>query len=107
MSGSFYSYGCTIGNQVIGTQNIGSTKEGEIAFVYQQLDTILKCINADFSASRTDMQKVLNAIDELKSELASKSPKAETLERSLSAISSISSVASLVDQIRPFLQNLF
>lgn len=106
MSSGFNNFNSTIGNQVIGTLNIGSTKDNEIAFVHQQLDVLLEHINADVATTRIDMQNALNAIEDIRSELAHKSPKTEILERSLSVIGSVSSVAPLVDQIRTFLINM-
>lgn len=107
MTSGFHSYGCTIGNQVIGTLNIGIGKEGEMAFILQQLDTILERLKADAIRHKGDMQDALRAVEDMKRELATESPKVGLLNRSLQVIDSISSVAPLVEQIRSLIKNVF
>jgi len=99
MTTGFNNFNSTIGNQVIGTLNIGAEREGEIAFIHQQLNTILERVNVDTANS----QVVVSAVEDIRRELASKSPKTDILDRSLNIIGGISSVASLVEQIRSLL----
>ena len=106
MTSGFNNFNSTIFSQTIGTTNINSSKDQEIAFIRMQLDKIISHITADSNASKKNAQNALNAIEEIKGELGKKTPKSEILERSLGAIGSIASVASLVDQLRPFLKNM-
>lgn len=107
MNSGFHNFNSNIGNQVIGTLNIGSNREGEMAFIQQQLDTILERLKTDAAGSKTDVENSLRAVDEIRRELTSRSPKADILDQSLKAIDSISSVASLVGQIRALLLGVF
>lgn len=107
MTSGFHNHGCTVGNQVIGTLNIGGGKEGELAFIHQQLDSILERLKADATRHRGDMQQALSAVEDMKRELASESPKMGLLDRSLQVIDSISSVAPLVEQVRSLLKSVF
>lgn len=107
MSSGFHNHNSKIVNQVIGTLNIGSNREGEIAFIQQQLDTILERLRTDAASSSADAKNALCAVDEIRRELVSKSPKADILDQSLRALDGISSVASLVGQIRALLPGVF
>lgn len=104
---SFNNFNSTIGNQVIGTLNIGSGNEGHMAFIQQQLNTIQERIKADAANHKVDVEKAFAAIEEFRRELASSSPKVDILKRSLGVIDGISSVASLVSQIRSLLNGVF
>lgn len=107
MSPGFNNFNSNIGNQVIGTLNIAGGKEGEVAFIKQQLDLILEHTRLEALHSEIDMQKVNKIIDDFKDELDSKSPKKEILVRSLEVLETISSATSLIEQIRMFLKNVF
>lgn len=95
------------GSQVVGTQDIGGARAGEVAFIQKQLDTIQERINTEAASSNAVSESALRAVEEIRRELASKSPKADILNRSLRAIDGISSVASLVGQIRALLPGVF
>ena len=107
MSYVFNNFNTNVGNQVNGTLNISAGKEGEMAFIKQQLDLILEHTRLEALHSEIDMQKVIKTIDDFKEELDSKSPKKEILVRSLDILETISSATSLIDQVRMFLKNVF
>lgn len=107
-SNSINNFETTInGPQVIGRLNTGDSRKGEIALILQQLETTLEQLKSDTADSSADASRALHAVEEMRRELASKSPKADILDRSLKAIDGISSIASLVGQIRALLPNLF
>jgi len=95
------------GSQVVGTQNIGGARAGEVAFLQQQLDTIFERLKTDAANSNADAKNALHAVEDIRKELASKSPKASVVDQSLRAIDGISSVASLVERIRALLAGAF
>lgn len=107
MTSGFHNFNSNIQNQVIGTLNIGGDRDGEMVFIQQQLDTILARLKTDVASSKADVENVIRAVDEVRRELASKSPKADVLDQSLKVIGGISSFASFVGQIRAFLPGMF
>lgn len=107
MTSGFNNFNSNIGNQVIGTLNVGFAREGELAFIQQQLDTIFERLKSDAADTNSEAKNALLAIEEIRKELASKSPNASIVDQSLRAIDSISSVSSLVAQIRALLTGLF
>jgi len=106
MTSGFHNFNSNIVNQVIGTLNIGS-REAELASIQKQLDTIQERLKTEAVSSSADAKRALLAVEEIRRELASKSPKADILDRLLRAIDGISSVASLVGQIRALLPSVF
>lgn len=107
MTSGFNNFNSNIGNQVIGTLNVGFAREGELAFIQQQLDTIFERLKSDAADSNLETKNALLAIEEIRKELASRSPNTSIVDQSLRAIDSISSVSSLVAQIRALLTGLF
>jgi hypothetical protein len=107
MTSGFHNFNSNIGNQVIGTLNIRSSKDGGMAFIQQQLDAILERTKNDVATSSADSKNALHAVEEIRRELASKSPNLDIVDRSLKAINGISSVASLVGQVRALLPGVF
>lgn len=107
MTSGFYNFNSNVGNQVNGILNIGGGREGEMALIQQQLNVISERLRTDMVNSNAEVKAALHAVEEIRRELASKSPKADILERSLKAIDSISSFASLVGQIRALLPGVF
>jgi hypothetical protein len=106
MTGGFHNFNSHIGNQVIGTLNLASSRDSELAFIRQQLDVIQKQIITDATGSAVDVKNALHAVEQMRIELAGKSPKTDILDRSLKTIEGISSIASLAGQIRAFLPGL-
>ena len=104
MASAFNNYNSSIGNQVIGTLNVNKS-EDDLALIKQQLNFIVEKLKSEPQSSAENM--VLIAVEELRAELAGKSPKVQTLEKSLRAIERVSAYASLVGQIRSLMISLF
>lgn len=103
MASGFNNFNSNIGNQVIGTLNIRGDADGKMAFIQKQLDMILERLKNGAADSSIESKNALHAVEEIRRELANKSPKADIVDRSLKAIDGISSVASLVGAIRALL----
>lgn len=95
------------GSQVIGRQSVGGDGVAGVVLIQRQLDAIQARLNSEAASSCAGLERALRAVDEIRLELVSESPKKGVLERSLDAIAGISSVASLVGQIRALLPGVF
>ena len=107
MAAGFNNYNSTVQNQVIGVLNVDGGREKNIALVQQKLDDIMKRIEYDSICSRSDTLKLIQAVDEVRNEIKSVSPKKDALDLSLSVIDRISSVASLAAEIRALISWVF
>lgn len=111
-NGSFNSFNCTIGQQVMGNLhtgnvNVGNPQVGDLARATQLLDTLAQRLLTDMALSRADTQQALVAVTTLKAELAQPAPKLQTVEQSLSILGNLTTLAGWVDLLRPLLNNLF
>lgn len=105
MSMNINNYKSTIGTQVIGTQIIQPDKENSLILVNKKLDEIFDFLKNELSSNGSlDIKTATRAVQELKDELNSRTPRSQIIERSINALGSISSIVSLVEQIRPFLK---
>lgn len=97
-------------NSVVGSQTLinNSGKEIETNKIQTLLNEILLRVSSlnETGASKTDIDKVLMAVAEMKVELGRAKPRVAALERSLEVVGNVASVVSLVDQIRPFLRGI-
>lgn len=107
MASGFHNNNCTIENQVIGTLNISSRQEENLIHIHQLLDTILERLNTSEANSKADKLNALGAVEDIRHELANKSPNASVLDQSLRVVNGIASVSHIVEQIRLLLKNLF
>lgn len=102
MSSVFNNFNTNVVNQVNGTLNIGS-RDAEINSIKLQLDTIANFLNNEKFKPTEDVVNLKNAIEEIRRELASKSPQVDIVDKSLNVIERVSEFASLAIQIRNLL----
>ncbi len=95
-------------NSSIGVQTVvdGSNSDGSLVAKY--LADIRRMIFEDKTHSSEQIAKLSALVDQVQSNLQRpKHDSADVIERGLSALGSSASLVSLVDQIRPFLKNMF